>query len=180
MSSKPGWRHFVPRYEVPPLPPMTSIEKVALLVGTGLGSGFFKPFAPTWGSVPGFLYFILVSSLPLPAAIALLAALQPPAIWSGTICERLLGKKDPRPVVIDEIAAVPFALWPLWLHWPAHWISWIVLFVTYRIADFLKPWPADNLQSIKGGLGILIDDIISSAYMGFLLFIYLHYFPTLI
>jgi phosphatidylglycerophosphatase A len=180
MSSKPAWREFIPRYQVPPLPPMTGTEKVALLIGSGLGSGFAKPFAPSWGSIPGFLYFIAVSRLPLPFALAIFACLLPPAVWSGTVCERLLGCKDPRPVVIDEIAAVPFALWPLWFHWPAHLLSWVILFAIYRLADFLKPWPADSLQSLKGGAGILVDDLISSTYMGIGLFAVIHFFPTLL
>jgi len=159
---------------------MSGTEKFALLIGTGLGTGFIKPCAPSWGSIPGFLYFILVSRLPLPVAIPTFGVVLIPALWSGTICERLLARKDPRPVVIDEIAAVPFALWPLWFHWPAHLLTWLILFAIYRFADWLKPWPADSLQSLKGGLGILVDDIISSAYMGILLLAWLHFFPGLI
>ncbi len=180
MSSKHSWRDLVPRYEVPPLPPMSGMEKIALLIGTGLGSGFAKPMAPSWGSIPGFFLFILVSRLPLPFALAIFAALLPPAVWSGTVCERLLGRKDPRPVVIDEITAVPFALWPLWFHWPLHLLSWVILFAIYRLADFLKPWPADSLQCLSGGLGILIDDIISSTYMGIVLFVFIYFFPPVV
>jgi phosphatidylglycerophosphatase A len=83
-------------------------------------------------------------------------------------------------VVIDEIAAVPFALWPLWFHWPVHLVSWLVLFAIYRLADYLKPWPADSLQSVTGGVGILIDDLISSTYMGVALFAIAHYYPGLL
>ena len=180
MSSESGWRKLIPRYEVPPLPGMTAAEKVALFIGTGFGSGFIKPMAPSWGSIPGFFYFIAVSMLPRPAAIAIFAAVLLPSVWSGTICERLLARKDPRPVVIDEIAAVPFALWPLWIHWPTHLASWAILFAVYRFADFLKPWPADSLQSFKGGLGILIDDVISSTYMGIGLYAVIRFWPGLI
>jgi len=184
MSSEPaGWRkvtQLIPRYVVPPLPRMDFREKVALLIGTGLGSGFIKPMAPSWASIPGFFYFIAVSRLPIPWALAIFAALLPPAVWSGTVCERLLALKDPRPVVIDEIAAVPFAHWPLWLHWPVHPVSWVILFAIYRFADWLKPWPANGLQSVTGGMGILIDDVISSTYMGMGLFAVIHYFPALV
>lgn len=162
------------------MPVMTGAEKIALLVGTGLGSGFIKPMAPSWASIPGFFYFVFVIRLPLPAALAIFAALLIPSVWSGSICERLLGCKDPRPVVINEIAAVPFALWPLWFHWPAHILSWVILFAVYRFADWLKPWPANSLQSITGGLGILVDDIISSAYMGAALFFLIRFFPDLL
>jgi phosphatidylglycerophosphatase A len=162
------------------LPPLSIREKIALLIGTGLGIGFAKPMAPTWGSVPGFLLFILLCRLPVPLAVCILAALLIAAVWSGAICERLLGRKDPRPVVIDEIAAAPFALWPLWFHWPVHFLSWVVLFAVYRFADFLKPWPANSLQSVTGGLGILIDDLISSAYMGIALFLVIRLLPGLL
>ena len=180
MSSKPGsiWRELIPRYEIPPLPAMSGREKLALFIGTGAGVGFAKPFAPSWGSIPGFLYFILVSRmLPWWAGSAVFAVVLIPSVWSGTICERLLARKDPRPVVIDEIAAVPFALWPLYGQWPAHLCTWVILFVIYRVADYLKPFPANSLQSITGGLGILIDDLISSTYMGFAVWIWLRYFP---
>ena len=182
MSSKsaPFLRQIIPRYEIPALPPMSGTERIALVIGTGFGSGFAKPCAPSWGSIPGFVYFILVSRLPMPVALGIFGALLVPAVWSGTICERLLGRKDPRPVVIDEIAAVPVALWPLWFHWPSHLLSWAVLFAVYRLADWAKPWPANSLQSVPGGLGIVIDDLISSAYMGAALFGCIHFFPRLL
>ena len=85
MSGKASWRKLIPRYEIPRLPAMSALEKVALAIGTGLGSGFAKPFAPSWGSIPGFLLFVLVSRLPLWAALGIFAALQPVAVWSGTV-----------------------------------------------------------------------------------------------
>jgi len=172
-----NWQKLRPRYEVPQLPKMSLREKTALLVGTGLGSGFAKPCAPSLASIPGFAYFIAAARLPLGVALALFAAVLALAAWSGSICERLLGLKDPRPVVIDEIAAVPFALWPLYLQWPRHLGTWVVLFAIYRFADYVKPFPANRLQSIGGGLGILIDDVISSTYMGVALWAWIHYFP---
>jgi phosphatidylglycerophosphatase A len=177
MSNNRGWREAIPRYEVPPLTGMSGAEKVALFIGTGLGIGFAKPMAPTWGSIPGFLIFVFASRFSPVAAVVMFAALLPVAVWSGTVSERLLGRKDPRPVVIDEIAAVPFALWPVWLHRPIHWESWLVLFAIYRLFDYLKPWPANSLETLKGGLGILMDDVVSSTYMGLALFALIHFKP---
>jgi len=177
MSLTGAWQKARPRFEAPPLPKMSAREKTALLIGTGLGCGFAKPCAPSLASIPGFAFFILVIRLPLGAALAIYAALLFLAVWSGSICERLLARKDPRPVVIDEIAAVPFALWPLLFHWPQHLWTWLVLFAIYRFADYIKPYPANRLQTIGGGLGILIDDVISSTYMGVALWAWIHYFP---
>jgi phosphatidylglycerophosphatase A len=181
MSNEPrGWRALIPRYERPRLHGLSVAEKVAMAIGTGLGCGFIKPMAPSWASIPGFFYFIVASRLPIPWAAGIFAAMLPPAVWSGTICERLLAMKDPRPVVIDEIAAVPFALWPLWLHWPVHAATWVVLFAVYRFADFIKPWPANGLQSVTGGMGILIDDVISSTYVGLGLWAVIHWAPGVV
>jgi phosphatidylglycerophosphatase A len=39
-----------------------------------------------------------------------------------------------------------------------------VAFVLSRINDIIKPPPARQLQSIRGGLGIVIDDVFASLY----------------
>ena len=178
MCSKPRWRELILRYEVPPLPRTSAREKIALVIGSGLGTGFIKPCAPSWGSIPGFLFFIAASGMPHLWGAVLFAAVLPAAIWSGTVCEGLLGRKDPRAVVIDEVAAAPVALWPLWFHWPIHAVTWVVIFGVYRLADYLKPWPANRLQSLKGGLGILIDDLISSLYVALALLAAIRFIPA--
>jgi len=45
------------------------------------------------------------------------------------------------------------------------WLYWGLAFVTFRVFDIFKPWPirwAD--ESIGGGLGILLDDIMAACY----------------
>ena len=37
-------------------------------------------------------------------------------------------------------------------------------FAVARFMDIVKPFPAYRLQSLKGGLGITIDDFVSSVY----------------
>ena len=39
-----------------------------------------------------------------------------------------------------------------------------VAFLSFRLLDIVKPWPAKSLQRIPGGLGILIDDLIAGGY----------------
>jgi phosphatidylglycerophosphatase A len=57
-------------------------------------------------------------------------------------------------------------------------------FLLFRLFDIWKPWPiswAD--QNIKGGMGIMIDDVIAAIYAGVLLWLghaaYLKYFGGL-
>jgi len=39
-----------------------------------------------------------------------------------------------------------------------------VAFLSFRLLDIIKPWPARSLQRIPGGAGILIDDLIAGGY----------------
>ncbi|MGE5810915.1 MAG: phosphatidylglycerophosphatase A [Ignavibacteria bacterium] len=34
----------------------------------------------------------------------------------------------------------------------------------WRILDIIKPFPARKLEDLKGGLGIMMDDIVSGLY----------------
>jgi len=69
-------------------------------------------------------------------------------------------------VVIDEIAAVPFAAWPLaLLHTPPWWL-WLAVFIAWRLADIVKPFPARRFESLPGGWGIVMDDLMSAVYVG--------------
>mgnify|MGYP006139536463 CR=1 FL=1 len=73
----------------------------------------------------------------------------------------LLGKEDPKEVVIDEVAGQGIAL----LFCPLAWQWFLVAFVLFRFFDILKPWPvgwAD--KNLHGGIGIMADDLIAGAF----------------
>ena len=46
---------------------------------------------------------------------------------------------------------------------PEPWI-FAAAFVTNRALDIVKPFPARRLQRLPGGLGIAVDDMVSSLY----------------
>jgi phosphatidylglycerophosphatase A len=52
---------------------------------------------------------------------------------------------------------------------PFSWFSVIAAFVFFRITDILKPFPAGKIQSLGGGLGILLDDCVAGVYANILL-----------
>jgi len=141
-------------------------DRFAFVIGTGFGSGLLKPAPGTWGSVVGFAYFAALMRLPLALAILVAAAVVPLAVWSSGVCARILGRKDPGQVVIDEIAAVPLVCWPVLLLDGRPWWLWAALFVAWRIADIVKPAPARQFEALPGGWGIVADDLMSAAYVG--------------
>lgn len=141
------------------------------------GLGLLRPASGTWGSLPPA---VLASTLLLFGAgtgwIALLM-LALAAVASG-ICvafgDRAVahyGRPDPGQVVADEAAGQSIALLCLPLldlsgtPWP-----WLIApgacFVGFRIFDILKPPPADRLERLPAGWGILCDDLAAGAMAG--------------
>lgn len=124
-----------------------------------MGVGYV-PVAPgTFGSVVGLLiWYVLPVSLP--AQGAAIAAVVVVGSWSGTIAERQFGRVDPGYVVIDEVAGMLVTLFLV----PVSWIGLIVAFLLFRLFDIVKPYPAKRLERLRGGLGIVADDIMAGVY----------------
>ena len=84
-------------------------------------------------------------------------------IRAATRVERLVRKKDPGIVVIDEVAGQMIALLsgPLWVH---TWWSILTAFLLFRGFDIWKPYPVRRLERLESGLGIMADDVLAGAY----------------
>lgn len=92
-------------------------------------------------------------------------------VIQGDLAEAVFGKKDHGNVVADETAGqcvtlLPFALLPAGAFaTPAvTMFSLVFAFLAFRAMDIVKPWPADRLQAVPGGWGVLIDDLFAGAY----------------
>ncbi len=79
--------------------------------------------------------------------------------------EKILNKKDPSEVVIDEVMGFLITLFMI----PFSWMALVVGFILNRILDIWKPFPARQSQALSGGWGIMVDDFISSVYSNLLL-----------
>lgn len=83
--------------------------------------------------------------------------------WAATRAEKLLGKKDPGAVVVDEVAGQLITF--LFVPWLTTW-TWSVVagFVAFRVFDIWKPYPVRRLEGLGGGLGIMADDMLAGFY----------------
>jgi phosphatidylglycerophosphatase A len=154
---------------------------VKLWIAQGFGVGRI-PVAPgTFGSVVGVLWFgllLMTGNLWLFAAgtIAAIAL----SVWLCGAAEKTLGKTDPGSVVLDEIAALPvcFSGWVAILQWKSHamprfadffsartWLLTLGVFAAFRFFDVAKPWPVHQSQSLPGGWGVTIDDVLAAVYV---------------
>ena len=145
-------------------------QPLAMTLATGFGVGF-APIAPgTAGSLlalaAGWIAVALSSHMPsVVAAVGLLTS----GLLVGAIAIPITGRvaaaldsKDPRCIVLDEIAgqliassAVPLVASPFPRLAAA---SWIVSFLAFRLFDVWKPGPIRGWQRLPGGLGIVVDD----------------------
>lgn len=129
-----------------------------------LGSGFFTGYIPfasgTFGSLAGLIiYFIPGFEQPL-ILIPAIVVFSIYGIYAGSRFEKVYGK-DPPQCTIDEIVG----MWISLLFLPKIlWIS-LMTFLLWRLFDIVKPFPARRLEELKGGFGIMIDDIISGVYV---------------
>jgi phosphatidylglycerophosphatase A len=150
-----------------------------LWIAQGFGIGRIAVAPGTFGSVLGLGWLVvLLSFKSWPAFILGALAGVGVSVWLCGEAERILGKTDPGSVVLDEIAAIPlcFAGWlavvVLRQHsWAgpgffcAHWLSSIGVFALFRLFDVAKPWPVRQSQSLPGGWGVTVDDVLAAVYV---------------
>ena len=84
--------------------------------------------------------------------------------WGG-YAETVFGRKDPSQVTADEWAgqALTYIALP-GLTGRELVISAAVGFFLFRVMDIVKPPPARQIQCLRAGWGILLDDIIAAVY----------------
>ncbi len=135
------------------------VRLIYILFATGFGAGY-SPLAPgTAGSLLSMLliyFFIPTGSLLLLLLILLFFII---GVYSGTVMEKLYGE-DPSIVVIDEMVGMGISL----LFIPRTWPLFLIAFLLFRMFDIVKPPPVNASQKLKGGWGIMVDDLLAGIY----------------
>ena len=132
----------------------------------GLGAGL-SPVAPgTAGSLVGLALAWGTADLPLVSRLVIAIALIVSGVWICGESARRIAVHDHPGIVWDEIAGIYAALLvvppPLW--------AWAFGFGLFRLFDVWKPWPIRDLDHrLKGGLGIMLDDLMAALYTALIL-----------
>ena len=141
------------------------LRKAAVVVATGFGLGFSPVASGTVGALLGCLivWGFTAADLSLGVQIALCAALVALCVPIASIAEADLGfKKDPGQVVCDEYMTFPICMLGMSGLWLEHVWLMPMCFAVSRVLDIVKPPPARRLQILPAGLGITIDDFITT------------------
>ena len=156
---------------------------VALTIATCGGVGYAPIVPASWGSLAACgIYFLALTananltiwaqSQGLNAAfiesfraafiLFFLIGLFLIGVWAATRTVKLTGIKDPRIVVVDEMVGqfITFLFVPASIGW------WIIPvgFFAFRLFDIWKLFPADKLEFLPDGLGVMADDIMAGFY----------------
>ena len=143
----------------------TILRKACTVVATCFGLGF-SPVAPgTVGSLLGLPIVWAFGALGLPVwgQIAACAAMSLLCVPIASVAESDLGfKKDPGQIVCDEYLTFPIGMIGLLDQWQDRVWLMPMCFVVVRAFDIWKPKPARTLQILPAGIGITIDDFITT------------------
>ena len=139
----------------------------ALASALGLG---YAPVAPgTAGTLLGVAIHVAIglalpASLRLPALAICLVAVSAAAVPLASWAESHWGAKDPGRFALDEVAG--YLLVPVLAHSGSLVLNCVWAFVLFRVFDIAKPPPARGLERVRGGWGVLLDDLVAGAYAG--------------
>ena len=162
------------------------MDGLILLLARGGGLGL-APKAPgtvgTLGGYPLTLLFLVPGNFWVYLVACVL--LVPLSAWICGEAERILVREDPGEVVFDEIIAVPmcflgvFALMEFQgegmpdlesvLSYKLWWAWALGGFGLFRVFDIWKPGPIDKAQSLRGGWGVTMDDVLAGLLSGAIL-----------
>ncbi|MGE3179732.1 MAG: phosphatidylglycerophosphatase A [Vicinamibacterales bacterium] len=150
------------------------MSRLALAFATSFGVGY-APVAPgTFGSAAGLLVWAVLPASPAAQVLAAAAVLAL-GVWAAGVTERHVRATDPGIVVIDEVLGMLVTL----AFNPVSWAGAAVGFVLFRAFDVIKPYPANRLERLHGGLGIMMDDAMAGVYANVVLKLALALIPAL-
>ena len=129
------------------------------LLAYGFGAGLSPKGPGTMGTlvaIPIYMMLMWLGSVPYGVflAVGLVAG-----VYICGYTARAIGVDDPKQVVWDEV--VGYLITMLGLPFGLLWI--VAGFLLFRLFDIWKPWPICWLdRNVKGGLGIMLDDVVAA------------------
>ena len=142
----------------------SSVDWLAVAIASAGGAGFIPKAPGTAGSAVGVLVYLgmewgHLGAYYLHAIIFFLVA----GIWASFRVEALYGHDSQR-IVVDEVVGqmITFALAAGRFRLPAVYV--LVGFGLFRLFDIYKPFPVRRLEQLRGGVGVMADDVGAGIY----------------
>jgi|TARA_B110000438_G_C15774698_1_gene633521 phosphatidylglycerophosphatase A len=139
-----------------------NFKKPSHILATWFGIGMLRPAPGTWGSLAAVTSWYFLEILHPWAWIIIPVFI----LLAWRVCESAnedSESNDHSSIVIDEVAGMLVAL-----AFVEHdLLIYVFVFFLFRLFDIWKPWPISWVdKNIKGGWGILFDDLIAGLFAG--------------
>lgn len=147
----------------------STTDYLALAIAT-CGVGYLPLIPGTFGSLLSVGIFLVFTQIVTGTSLSALVlvfilAVTFSGIWAASRTEELSGRKDPGKVVVDEVAGQMIALLPVALFSLQPLTRGVIVsFILFRLFDIFKPYPAGRFERLKGGFGIMCDDLVAGGY----------------
>jgi phosphatidylglycerophosphatase A len=124
----------------------------------GFGAGL-SPYAPgTMGTIVAIPIVWFLSQLSLICYLCIVVMFSVAGIFLCGASAKRLNVHDHSGIVWDEIVGYAITMIAL----PHDWKYFLAGFVLFRVFDITKPWPIREADHrLKGGLGIMLDDVMA-------------------
>jgi len=141
-----------------------SADWLAIAVATAAGAGFVPKAPGTAGSVVGVAIYLALDRAGrgayFPHVIIFFFIV---GIWASSRVEHMWGH-DAQRIVIDEVVGqmITFGMAAGRYQLSAFYIA--LGFGLFRLFDIVKPFPIRYLERLKGGAGVIADDVGAGLY----------------
>ena len=141
------------------------MRRFIFLLATGFGVGY-SPIAPgTLGTLLAIPIYYFLSEMSFPLYELTLITFFFLSSWISERAEKYLGRRDDPRIVIDEMMG--FFITMLWVTKAPFFI--LVGFILFRFFDILKPFPIRRFEKVRGGFGVVLDDVMAGIYANIIL-----------
>ena len=141
-----------------------------------IATGFFAGYSPIASGTAGSLAALVIFMIPAMQTTAVLSTAIIVVffigIYTSAKMEHVCGD-DPSIVVIDEIVG----MWVSLVFLPVSIWLMLLSFVLFRLFDIFKPAPARQLEKLRNGWGIMLDDVVAGVYANLSVRLLLFVFP---
>lgn len=127
----------------------------------GFGSGLSPKMPGTMGTVIAVGLYLLMPEMDWKIYLGFILVSLIAGIFLCDYTAKALNVHDHPGIVWDEIVGYFITMFMV----PKTWLWLLLGFVLFRLFDIWKPWPISVADKrLKGGLGIMLDDVIAGLF----------------
>jgi len=138
----------------------------ACFIAFGFGSGLLPKAPGTWGTLAALPVYLLIAPYSITIYLIITLILFLLGVWVCDNASTKLGVHDYKGIVWDEVVGylITMTTVPVGIGWM------LAGFILFRLFDIVKPFPISIIDKrIKGGFGIMLDDLVAGVFAGFIL-----------